>query len=522
MTLALYRKYRPQSFSEVVGQNHIKTTIQSELETDKVAHAYLFSGPRGLGKTTTARLLAKSLNCLNRQPGESEPCNKCDSCLEMIEGRALDVIEIDAASHTGVDNVRENIINNSRFTPTSRKFKAFIIDEVHMLSTSAFNALLKTLEEPPAHAVFILATTEIHKVPQTIISRCQHFDFRRVSDNEIFERLKILSKKEHKKIDDNILENIAHHGQGSFRDSESLLGQILSLDDKEITAEQAELVMPTSKYDLGLQFIDLINKSDAKSAIELVNKLVSDGVDLERFNLDTILLLRKILLFKINPKLGQYAVSLNKNLESSITMLSTSITEEKLIMMIEIFSLKRLEFKISDIPQLPLEMAVLQIIGTNDSNNVSVSKDDDSDNQAARVEPTVKVTPEIESKKEEKSKMAKVELNINQFKEKWSEFLDVTKGHNQSLASAIRIGEPRINNGNFEIAFPHRFHQQRANETKNRQILEKVIEQVYGLIIPVHSVVDENLINVNNNEVDPAASNQIGSILDNFGGQLID
>src|SRR3989344_7401849 len=169
MSLTLYRKYRPQTFAELVGQNHIKLTLESELSNGTLAHAYLFSGPRGLGKTTTARLLAKAVNCLNRMSTESEPCNHCASCEETMNGRTLDVIEIDAASHTGVDNVRENIIEHSRFAPTSRKYKVFIIDEVHMLSTSAFNALLKTLEEPPAHVLFVLATTELRKVPQTII-----------------------------------------------------------------------------------------------------------------------------------------------------------------------------------------------------------------------------------------------------------------------------------------------------------------------------------------------------------------
>ena len=231
MQSTLYRKYRPQTFKEVVGQNHIKTTIQSELESGKIAHAYLFSGPRGLGKTTMARLFAKAVNCLNRKEGESEPCNVCDACKEVIEAKSLDVIEIDAASHTGVDNVRENIINNSRFTPTSRKYKVFIIDEVHMLSTAAFNALLKTLEEPPAHAIFILATTEIHKVPQTIISRCQHFDFRKVSENDIFKRLSLIVTQEGKSVDKSVLESIAYYAEGCIRDAESLLGQILSLDD---------------------------------------------------------------------------------------------------------------------------------------------------------------------------------------------------------------------------------------------------------------------------------------------------
>ena len=189
MAQALYRKYRPVRFSDLVGQNHIRITLQNELEQDRVAHAYLFSGPRGVGKTTTARLLAKAVNCKDRK--DSEACEKCDFCKEISQGKSLDVIEIDAASHTGVDNVRENIIENSRFTPQRLKYKVFIIDEVHMLSLSAFNALLKTLEEPPEHVIFILATTEIHRVPETIISRCQRFDFKRVSVDDLVKRMSL-------------------------------------------------------------------------------------------------------------------------------------------------------------------------------------------------------------------------------------------------------------------------------------------------------------------------------------------
>src|SRR3989339_1510562 len=180
MSVALYRKYRPKNFSDVTNQNHIKITLQHEIESNHLGHAYLFCGPRGTGKTTLARLLAKAVNCLDLK-NNYEPCNECDSCKEILEHRSLDIIEIDAASHTGVDNVRENIINNARFTPAKSKYKVFIIDEVHMLSISAFNALLKILEEPPKEVIFILCTTEVHKIPATIISRCQRFDFKRIS-----------------------------------------------------------------------------------------------------------------------------------------------------------------------------------------------------------------------------------------------------------------------------------------------------------------------------------------------------
>ncbi|MFH1583488.1 MAG: DNA polymerase III subunit gamma/tau, partial [Candidatus Falkowbacteria bacterium] len=185
----LYRKYRPQNFTEVVGQNHIKVTLEQEIKTDKITHAYLFCGPRAVGKTTLARVLAKSINCEKRKKDSANPCNTCLSCSEITDGRALDIIEIDAASHTGVENVRENIIASARVAPSRSKYKVFIIDEVHMLSAQAFNALLKVIEEPPANVIFILCTTEAHKVPATIISRCQRFDFKRIGVNDAVKKL---------------------------------------------------------------------------------------------------------------------------------------------------------------------------------------------------------------------------------------------------------------------------------------------------------------------------------------------
>ncbi|MFA6254648.1 MAG: DNA polymerase III subunit gamma/tau [Patescibacteria group bacterium] len=531
MSSTLYRKYRPQKFKELVGQNHIRTTIQSELENGKVAHAYLFSGPRGLGKTTTARLLAKAVNCLKRKEGESEPCDSCDSCLELIANKSLDVIEIDAASHTGVDNVRENIINNSRFTPTSRKFKVFIIDEVHMLSTAAFNALLKTLEEPPSHVIFVLATTEIHKVPQTIISRCQHFDFHKVPEKDIIQRLAQLVSKEGKKVDQAILENIAYHSEGCIRDAESLLGQVLSLGEKEITLEQAELVLPHSHFDLVLELIDYLIKSDSISAIALINRLVENGIDLERFTNDLIEVLRKILLVKVSTKLNEFTASFSKDLEKRIVDTAEKISLELLVKVIEIFVAKRYEIKFADIPQLPLELAVLEIITSHqDSNDSPKNKNDDSNfsgglNQGENKKAEVPIINPLPKPRPEKN-LSKVKLSLEQIKEKWEEVLICLKKYNQSLASTLRIGRPSTvkEDGTLELCFKHKFHQQRVNDLKNKQTLEKVLEEIFGVKLIVKTVIVKDLAD-DKVEVEALAESptdeSLKNVLETFGGQIV-
>ena len=266
----LYRKYRPSKFAEILGQNHIKITLQHEIESNQLAHAYLFCGPRAVGKTTIARILSKSINCVNRKSDEHEPCNGCSSCKEISESRGVDVIEIDAASHTGVDNVRDNIIASSRVSPSSSKHKIFIIDEIHMLSIPAFNALLKTLEEPPKNVTFILCTTESHKIPTTIISRCQRFDFKRIDLGDIVNKLSYISREEGIEVEKSVLETIAQQSDGHMRDAESIFGQLVSISGNKITENEANLVVPKSNLSQVLDLIDLLSKKDTGNPIRKI------------------------------------------------------------------------------------------------------------------------------------------------------------------------------------------------------------------------------------------------------------
>ena len=309
----LYNKYRPQTFADIVDQNHIKITLQNELVTNKLAHAYLFTGPRGVGKTTIARILAKAVNCQQRTPEQSEPCNVCSNCLEVSQNKFLDLVEIDAASQTKVEQTRENIIAAARVSASSGRTKIFIIDEVHMLSTSSFNALLKTLEEPPAKVIFILATTEIHKVPETIISRCQRFDFHRISVDDLEQWLEKVCQQEKVEYEKTVLQLIAKQAEGGARDAISLLGQVLALSDNKVSLDQASLILPRSDLSIVSDLVSLLLKKQAAEAIELLNKSLEEGIDLVQLVKELIDYLRQGLLIKIQGDKTRLRYDLDKN-----------------------------------------------------------------------------------------------------------------------------------------------------------------------------------------------------------------
>jgi len=302
--VALYRKFRPKTFDEVVGQEHIEKTLKNQIINNRVGHAYLFSGGRGSGKTSTAKILARAVNCLH--PVEGEPCNECEICKQALEGNLVDITEMDAASNNGVDNIRD-IREEVEFIPTTAKYRVYIIDEVHMLSTGAFNALLKTLEEPPAHVIFILATTEPQKLPATILSRCQRFDFKRISREDIMKRLKYICTENETKIEENALRMIANLADGAMRDAISILDRCVSDGDEIITEEKIRELSGVPQFEYLSKMTEAIIEKSPESALKKEKKLIEEGKDINVFLWELIKFVRDIVVTSIDGNLVAYS-----------------------------------------------------------------------------------------------------------------------------------------------------------------------------------------------------------------------
>jgi DNA polymerase-3 subunit gamma/tau len=355
-------KWRPKLFRDIIGQSHVTETLQNALKTNRVSHAYVFSGPRGCGKTTTARILAKALNCLS--PVGFDPDNSCDVCIEINDGRSLDVIEIDGASNRGVDEIR-NLREAVRYTPTRGKFKIYIIDEVHMLTKEAFNALLKTLEEPPEHALFIFATTEVHKVPLTILSRCQRFDFRRISVTEIAQRLQHIAQQEGIIVDEESLMIIAKKGDGSLRDALSIFDQVHAFCGTTIASGEVLKALNAVDTELYFRVTDLIRTKDQRGALMLVEEITRQGYDLREFVSGLVEHFRNLLIV-----LGMHSTELVETSEPYRKRYQTeagTFSENDLLRLIKLAGDLEQAIRWSPQPRYRLEVGILQMVNMESS-----------------------------------------------------------------------------------------------------------------------------------------------------------
>ncbi|CAH2717597.1 Holliday junction ATP-dependent DNA helicase RuvB [Neobacillus rhizosphaerae] len=353
---ALYRVWRPQTFIDVVGQEHVTKTLQNALLQQKISHAYLFSGPRGTGKTSAAKILAKAINC-ERAP-VSEPCNECAACRGITNGTISDVLEFDAASNSRVEEMRD-VLDKVKFAPTAVNYKVYIIDEVHMLSISAFNALLKTLEEPPKHVIFILATTEPHKIPLTIISRCQRFDFRRITAGSIVNRMKLIVQETGVDCDEQALQMIARAAEGGMRDALSLLDQAISYSQDRVTVEDALTVTGSVSQGFLNKLAAAFQTKDVASGLEALDELLYHGKDPARFIEDFILFYRDMLLFKTAPNLEE---SLERVLlDDDFRTMADTIPIEQIYQLIDLLNKTQQEMRWTNHPRIFLEVAIVKL-----------------------------------------------------------------------------------------------------------------------------------------------------------------
>jgi len=352
--LVLARKFRPQSFDEVIGQEHISQTLKNAITENRIAHAYLFSGPRGCGKTTMARILAKALNCKNGPT--AKPCGVCENCVEISKSSSVDVFEIDAASNTGVDNIRE-LRENVKFAPANSKYKIYIIDEVHMLSTGAFNALLKTLEEPPAHVIFILATTEQHKIPVTILSRCQRYRFRLIPSKDIAAAIKEIGKKEGFEIDDEALNIVVSASGGSMRDALSLLDQAVSASSSKITGDYIRGLLGLLPKEIIASVTENLAKGDIEKILKTIKEISEQGYNILQFARDLRDHLRQVMIYAVNPEIAEVSNEEKKLLESQKNL----FTVARHVRMNNLLSKALEEMRWHDQPRILLEMYLLKM-----------------------------------------------------------------------------------------------------------------------------------------------------------------
>ncbi|MFA6183468.1 MAG: DNA polymerase III subunit gamma/tau [Parcubacteria group bacterium] len=522
----LYRKYRPSQFNDVVGQQHIVRTLSNAIRNNRVGQAYLFTGPRGTGKTTLARIFAKTVNCTAPLDKSKNiflsPCLKCKNCQQFQDETATDIIEIDAASNTGVDNIRE-LRETAKLSPFIGKYKVYIIDEVHMLSQGAFNALLKILEEPPSHIIFILATTEIHKVPETIISRCQKFDFSKFDIEEIIGKLTAIAKEEKIKIDAESLELIAISAEGGMRDAESFLEQIITLEKDKITSDKVAEILGISSSQSVEDLTELIFNKKTVEALLLINKIYKDGANLEFLAKSWLEYLRKVMLLNIDTDLKKKIFSkMTSEQQTQIKDISQKTSLAFIILCVNRISEIIPKIKESFIPQLPLESLIIELTQnittdippsqdivppkSSSSENISLPQKSTTSSPKKNI-PVPITTPKIETATRQKEikkdsppseeiappKNLSEKINVYEVEKVWKTIIDELRIENCSLAMMLSNSKPvESSQANMvNIVIRHGFQKDLINKSENRLTIMDISNKITGLAFKVNAITEE-------------------------------
>jgi len=489
-----YRKWRPQTLAEVVGQEQVTETLRNALSSGRVSHAYLFCGPRGTGKTSTGRILAKAVNCLTN--GKGEPCNTCPMCQAITEGRALDVIEIDAASNTGVDDIR-SLREKVNYAPNQARYKVYIIDEVHMLSTSASNALLKTLEEPPPHVIFVLATTEAHKIPPTILSRCQRFDFRRLSQADIVSKLTHICSTEGIHIEPEALRLIAKSATGSLRDAENLLEQLTTYYGSEVGLHQVQAILGATGDWRAKELVKHIINNDISAGVTTINSVNNDGLDLKQFNRELVEYLRGLLLIKTG---SDEAVDFTTEDIAELKDLAARASLHQILKAVKLFG--QLEFGFDNYSTLPLELALADCILPSEEKVESLAKQPEYELRQPIKAATPPVAPSYPKQPTAKPEPAKVPTpaappetaattppepgsELEQLILNWKRVIeqapeDTKRTPAIAILRSAGVKPVELENDTVVLAFRYPYHKEQIEKIENQQVAEKIIGNFLG------------------------------------------